>query len=354
MISQKIALFDKYEQLNKFFLDQGVNITPNLYNAFLEFLPKACKYAEEEIPIRPSIIIGSNLLCEGFIKLMQATVITLKKEEIGKTKFAKRLKSFLPFCNNSWRVFINIEDGYVTYGLIRNFNGPMGLNIDDILSNLSPEDKNRLNVSFVLIDVINDFQILLQGLSDSCLLDFRLVDSELSSNGTLNMFCQDILSASPYDKNKLSIAYMKILKLFQQKLHGSLCLIIDYESSLPDDIMKDGIILEEPIDIPKLLIEELNKNTFETPATTMSTHSKYHAFVGLLLDMLNIDGITVLDNMGRIRGYNFFVKSSLEDSENVTGGARSRAAEYLCREKKANYKGVYFQSQDGMNKYVRF
>ena len=72
-----------------------------------------------------------------------------------------------------------------------------------------------------------------------------------------------------------------------------------------------------------------------------------------LLEMLNIDGITVVDDKGRIRAYNVFVSPDVTDAANLSGGARKRAANYLKKQNNSGYIGVYFQSQDGMSIYER-
>ena len=69
--------------------------------------------------------------------------------------------------------------------------------------------------------------------------------------------------------------------------------------------------------------------------------------------MLNVDGITIVDNKGRIRAFNVFVNPNTHENEELSGGARKRAANYLKNTKNSNYIGVYFQSQDGMSNYER-
>ena len=148
------------DAIRTFFLNQNINLPASLYNELLLFLSKACTYEEEEHKVRPSIIIGNNLLDDHVIHLTQATVIPLVKEHSTETRLMKRLKSMLPFCNNGWRVFLNLDDETLTYGIMRNFNGPTGLSIDDILTNMSTSDKESLGINFALIDISSNFEIL--------------------------------------------------------------------------------------------------------------------------------------------------------------------------------------------------
>lgn len=351
--NRKITFSSSNDKIRTFFLEQNVNLPVMIYNELLGFLSKACTYEEEERRIRPSLIIGNNLSDKYVAKITQATVIPFVKENIDKAHLMKRLKAMLPFCNNGWRVFLSLDNDELTYGIMRNFNGPSGLSLDDILTNISIDDKESLGFNFVLVDIASNFEIVLKGNVNSCIVDFRLIDDH-STSGVQDNFCNDLLCAYDGDISKIATAYRKTISLFPQKLHGSICVIIKHDHVLPDDTLKDGIFLETPIDIYPILAEDLNdKQTIHDISSTISSHEKYHAFTGLLLEMLNIDGITVVDNKGRIRAYNVFVNPEATDVENLSGGARKRAANFLRHQKNPNYIGVYFQSQDGMSSYER-
>lgn len=350
---EKISFSNSKDLIITFFTKQNVNLTSSLFSELLGFLSSACIYKEEDQKIRPSIIIGNHLLNAEVAQLTQATVIPFVSESTERAHLVKRLKSILPFCNNGWRVFVSLDEGNLTYGIMRNFNGPSGLNIDDILTTISSSERINLGINFVLIDVTSDFEIMLRGNTDICTIDFRLVTDEKSAGAQVD-FCQDLLSAYDFDIKKVVSAYKKAITLFPQKLHGSICVIVSHDYNLPDSILKDGIFLETPIDIYPILAEDLNeKQSNQDISFTISAHEKFHAFMGLLLEMLNIDGITVVDNKGRIRAYNVFVSPDNVDAENLSGGARKRAANYLRQQKNPNYIGVYFQSQDGMSTYER-
>lgn len=353
MASEKVTFSSNNYAINAFFATQKVALPKRLYQDLLVFLSKACTYEEEERRIRPSLIIGHNLLDKQVKSIVQADIVVLAEDQVEKTHLSKRLKSMLPFCNNGWRVFLNLDNEILTYGIMRNFNGPSGFSIDDILTNMSTVDKESLSVSFVLIDVASNFEILLKGNVDRCTIDFRLND-ENTETETHARFCEDLLSAHEGDIARVATAFRKTVNLFPQKLHGSICLLIKHDHVLPDDILKDGIFLSDPIDIFPILAEDLNeKQSNHTISHTIASHEKYHAYTGLLLEMLNIDGITVVDNKGRIRAYNVFVSPDVTDAANLSGGARKRAANYLKKQNNSDYIGVYFQSQDGMSTYER-
>ena len=353
MRNTKISLSRSGNTIKALFSDERIELPDTFCKALLLFLSKACTYEEEETRIWPRIIICSNLLDNSVVKLLQATTIQFVEEPISKTNLMKRLKSALPFCNTGWKVFINVQEEIVQYGIIRNFNGPTGLSVDDVLLSLSDEDKESLNIHFVLIDAVSNFELRLQTASSNCIIDFRLTDYEEESVSKA-CFCEDLLSACEGDTTKAAIAYKKLIDLFSRKLHGSLCCIIKHDYSLPDCVFNDGIFLKEPIDFITILDKDLaEKSQTQDISATISSHEKYHAFTGILIEMLNIDGITIVDNKGRIRAFNVFVKADTADSNTLSGGARKRAAHYLRSLKSNDYIGVYFQSQDGTSFYER-
>lgn len=257
MASERMVFGTHAESIQHLFSDAKIVLPNELYQDLLRFLSKACGYEEEERKIRPSIIIGHNLQDSSLQKILQSTLIPLVKDRMDSTHLSKRLKSTLPFCNNGWRVYIDIGDECITYGIMRNFNGPTGVNIEEILCGLSDDELLAMNVHFILIDIVSNYEVLLKGNGRECMIDFRLIADETEVNANAG-FCQDILSACESERSKASIAYSKIVKLFSQKLHGCICVIIKHDYELPDTVLKDGIFLENPIDICSILTDELN------------------------------------------------------------------------------------------------
>ena len=351
-IMNNLSFSSQSESLSIFFEMHNIKLPNNFYNELLEFISSACIYEEEGRKLRPSLIVGDNLLNKHLSMLMRANVLCFITENINETHLKKRLKSLIPFCENGWRIFINLDSDVINYGIIRTFNGPTGLNFDDLLSNLSAEEVQYFNLNYILIDVINNFEMILKGNAGSLQINFKLCESDLYNKMFLDRFCEDIIAAVESDKRKLKVAFMKIINLFSQKLHGSICLIINNEYALPDNILKDGVFLPTPIDICAVLTDELNEDNKDVSGI-VSVYEKYYAFTGILLEMLNFDGVTIVDNKGRLRGYNVFVNSDVNSNNALSGGARKRAAEFLCNQKNPNYLGVYFQSQDGLYSYKK-
>ena len=62
---------------------------------------------------------------------------------------------------------------------------------------------------------------------------------------------------------------------------------------------------------------------------------------------IHSDGITIIDNSGRIRAYNVFIETNNKKMRKVTGGARKRAAYTIINSNHKKIVGVYFQSHEG-------
>ncbi|MDE5896354.1 MAG: hypothetical protein K2H43_00910, partial [Clostridia bacterium] len=116
MADVKLSFSTVGERLQTFLIQHRIPLEDRLYSEFLDFLSKACTYEEENKKIKPSLIVGSGLTQDSFVKIAQATVIPFIKEEIAHTCVGKRLKSILPFCNNGWRVFISVDSDAIVYG----------------------------------------------------------------------------------------------------------------------------------------------------------------------------------------------------------------------------------------------
>lgn len=335
-------------KIKEIFASANLVFKEDTMDAILTFLSKIHIYEEEENKIIPEIIIGSGLTNELFGKLFQCEafpIILITEAEIN---IEKIVKPIIPFCDNGWRLFINIDNGSITTGIMRSFAGPSAPSLLDNL--LTPIPGSGIN--YVLIDVVSKFEIRLFSSNNDVLeIDYRLIySSGIDRNTYLQNMVEDLVSSLSLENDEMEAqknAFLKILTLSPKRVHGTICLIIKKECPLPlPGLLEDGIILPAPIDLSQALNELLR-----TPDVS-SLSEKYYALTGLLLLMMNTDGITILDNCGKIRGYNFFIKPSVTETE-IIGGARKRAAYSLIESKNSNLIGVYFQSQDGDIIYER-
>lgn len=350
-----ISLEEKVNDIIHFFEKYNIYLSKELQFQVFDFLKKICSYEEEETKIFPHLILGHNIETEKFSKLFPMEIIHLAQESDDKL-FFKRLKPLLPFCNNGWRVYIDVGEDKINFGIIRNFSGIEGLTVDEVLSDTDKGDidiiREEYNIGYFVIKPISANVLDIVAMDgDKIRINFSLIHpSQNSSEEQKEMFIKDFLSKS--SDEKLFRAMKKIVDLFSQKLHGTICLIVDEECNLPNAQLADGTFLDEPIDLIGLAKEVLDRKSNHTIDYIISLNEKYYAISGLFLDMLNFDGITVIDTCGKIRAYNVFI-TPINGTQVTYGGARKRAAQALLDNKNSNYVGVYFQSQDGNYFYER-
>ena len=114
-----------------------------------------------------------------------------------------------------------------------------------------------------------------------------------------------------------------------------MCVIVDKDYK-DNGFFEDGIWLENPISFSKVFTQSKSYS-----------EEKLQAFATLFINMLNFDGITVVDTTGRVLAYNVFVQSNINRTKNVIGGARKRAAYTIINSRRKHIVGVYFQSHEG-------
>ena len=90
--------------------------------------------------------------------------------------------------------------------------------------------------------------------------------------------------------------YRNIFTNVLSYVNGSICVIVDKDYK-DTGLFEDGIWLKEPLSFSKLFTQSKSYN-----------EEKLRAFADLFLNMLNFDGITIIDNQGRLRAYNVFVE----------------------------------------------
>ncbi|OAT84197.1 hypothetical protein A6P54_02555 [Bacillus sp. MKU004] len=341
---EKIYFSGVKEKVKSILEVELISTQENFINNLLKFMSKITNYEEEESKINPHIIITKNL--KTLTKqISNKYILPVKSGEITGGNLDNCMKSLLPFCNLGWCVFIDINEEYIEYGLIRSFSGPRGLTLTENLL------LNGTNHIMMEIQVTKNSEILLKGVQGSELvIDFKLYDhtEEQENSLLLTNMVEDVTNQieDRQDKKTLQQVFMKLFKIVQNKIHGSILMVVDSNFKPTEDI-KDGIWLSKPINLSSAALDCTGK------ASDIYLSEKYYSLTGLLIEMMNFDGITVINSEGCILGYNVFLNKSLTDALNVSGGARKRTALSLLRLENDSILGVYFQSQDGNTFYER-
>lgn len=342
--------FSKVKTKLKQLIKEEEIVLPNGFlNNFLIFLSNACNYEEEEKKIRPRVLLGSDL--QRFTKSVPNSYkLKIAEGKKSGNDLNKILKSILPFCNNGWIVYIDtngMKKNVIEYGILKSFTGPQGLTYTEVIF----LDEEAARSGLIDVEVLNKYEIKFKCLSQKELLvDFRLYDNKVKDTfiDVIKMAEDTVKDISDKTKNEVAHKVMlKLLKIASQKIHGTICVVVKEDLIFPNEILSDGIWLERSINLVSIAedaIEEQNGPFLG---------EKYYSVSGLFIEMMNMDGITVINTKGEVLGYNAFLRSSNENNHNVTGGARKRAAQALMSTENPNIIGVYFQSQDGSATYKR-
>lgn len=301
------------------------------------FFYKFCNYEEEGQKLRPSLIVTNNM--DAVIKNVPTAYkldVFFDKNEV---LFEQRLKSLISFCKNEWIVYIWLKEDQVVYGICKTFNSIKEKSIDQLIFETKSIIENE-KVSLIFADAISTYAIGLKGTKgNEVTINFSLDNEGLVDyEGVIKRFVSATLTKLKTTKNKINeikILEENIFKRAFRSINGAICVVIDkdYEDT---GLFADGIWLQEPIELSKIFIQ-----------TKSYSDVKLNNIAELFMDMLNYDGITIIDNTGKIRAYNVFVSADNSAAKKIVGGARKRAAYSILNTKKKKIIGVYFQSQDG-------
>ena len=212
-------------------------------------------------------------------------------------------------------------------------------NASNFQQNTTLKDKAD-KVYCILARPMNFYSMTFHSISGNDLvINFSLDKSKSNSfNKEISEFVDATFSKLRTTQRKLQDMKNMYLNIFTNVLsdiHGSICVIIDKDYQ-DNGLFEDGIWLKEPISFSKLFTQSKSYD-----------EEKLQAHADLFMKMLNFDGITIIDNLGRLRAYNVFVEPNAKKVGYIVGGARKRAAFYILSTKKKDIVGVYFQSHEG-------
>ena len=126
-----------------------------------------------------------------------------------------------------------------------------------------------------------------------------------------------------------------IFRHIKSSIHGTILLVVEPEWNA----IEDDSFMSTPEEVGGIDI------SFDSRDSNANCLEMFYS-------MLDYDGITIIDTNGQIRSYHNFCKSKVD--EDIPGGARHRALESLKNSDNENYRGVYFQSQEGKVEYFDF
>ena len=337
--------FDNGRQSIENFIE---NEWPDFPNKFSAQLINLCStlgsYEEEGVKLRSNILITNNI--DLLIRQTQNSYKLIVFEAENLNSFRSNMKSLIPFSKHNWNVYIQINsDETIECGLYKSFNSIKEHSFNTNLF-LNEDLKHKEKLFAFLIQSKSATLLNFKGIKGHELNLRFTFDSKkiLNYDEEINEFVDASFSKLKTTKNKLlqiKTLYHNIFENVFNHIHGCICVVVD-KDYVDNGFFEDGIWLKEPIEFSKLFTQ-----------TKCYSEEKLTSFSELFMDMLNYDGITIIDNKGRIRAYNVFVESDSSKEINILGGARKRAAFTVINSKVKKIVGVYFQSQEGEVFYNR-
>lgn len=342
-MEKKIFFEDARKNVLDLFFVEFPQLQINQVDRFISIFYSLLNYEEESKKIKPSILVTSNI--NAVVKNIPNAKKIIFYEDQDMSNFKARIKALMCFCMRDWNIYINFNEEIIEYGIIKTLTSIKEKSLIQLMSHKSTMDILSKKTNLVLISVQGGGVCKLIGAKgNSCSVCFNLnSQTEYNWENEIYEFVEACVSKIKTTKRKLEDIKNLIANIFHKvfrELHGTICMIVDKEYKDKNGFLQDGTWLKEPIDFGKLF---LRSNKFD--------ENVLRSYADVLTTMLDYDGITVIDNSGKIRAYNVFIESSLNAQKKVVGGARRRAAYTILENKNKKIIGVYFQSQDGDNFY---
>lgn len=310
---------------------------------FLGMFYQLANYEEEGQKIKPTILITSNI--NSIVKNVPKAKKIIFYEDTDTVNFRARIKALMCFCKRDWNIYINFGENTIEYGIIKTLTSLKEKTLLQVLHEKETLDIIAKKTNLVIINVFGGGVCKLIGAKgNECSVCFNLnSQSEYNWDTEISEFIEACVSKVKTTKRKLQDVKNLLGNIFHsvlKGLHGTICMVVDKEFKDKAGFFQDGTWLKEPIEFIKLF---LRSSTFD--------ENILRSYADVLRTMLDFDGITIIDNAGRIRAYNVFIESTQDTNKKIVGGARRRAAYSILQNKNKKIIGVYFQSQDGDNFY---
>ena len=345
---EDIFYIDAKTKIVDFLATEFEDFPMKLQNRLLNFFPEIVNYEEESIKYKPTIMFTNDI--NAIVKaLPNPSKIELFADE-NEHMFASRLKSIVPFCRFDWSVYVGVSPSGITYGVFRNFNSIKEAGLEEIVfASQTLRDKSD-KVFGIFVKPESSFTVKMKSLRGRVAnINFALDVKTVSDwDEEIHEFVEasfSKLKTTARKLNEVKTLYKNIFKNVLKNVRGTICVVVDQDynggaglgaDGERDEFLADGIWLKEPIQLSRLFL-----------SSQAYMEEKLTAMANVFFTMLNFDGITVVDNCGRILAYNVFIETNLKTAGKIIGGARKRAAYTIINSRRRGIVGLYFQSHDG-------
>ena len=336
---EEMIFFDgAKDSVTNFFEKEFENFPALMMSHFLNRFNDILNYAEEGQAIKPKIVFTDNI--EAVSRAIPKSHVLTVFEDTEATMFNSRLKSLLAIIRNDWCLFIDIKENKISYGIMMSFASIKDRNLLRALEQNTTLKDRPTKINCIIARPLNFYSMMLHSISGNNLIVNFSLDKSKSNifNTEIREFVDATFSklrTTQLKLNDMKNMYLNIFTNVLNHINGAICVIVDKDYK-DNGLFEDGIWLKEPLNFSKLFTQSKSYS-----------EEKLRAFADLFMNMLNFDGITIIDNQGRIRAYNVFVEPNSKKVGYIVGGARKRAAYYILSTKKKDIVGVYFQSHEG-------
>lgn len=329
--------------LADFLEDEGIRCH-DTQAALLTLVVALSHYTEEGQSLFPKVLLCADLT--RHLALIQGSgPIEVGKGPKGSKTISRALKKCAPLAKGGWVIYVLLNDTEFQYGVFRAPFSPTALDISDTLVSVQQDSQD---FTAILASQLTEKAVELTGVRSGRRLIYFSDTSEdapspkIALDKLVDLCCSDV----PI-KIKDPVASFITATLYEaiRECHGTLVAVLPPgDDRFFSDLTDRGGVLGEPIDLAELVREYHVLKSEDTLASL-------RAYGTLLSGMIASDGIVILDDRCRIRGYNCFVTSKpgidpAADGQN--GGARKRAFEQLCLlVDDGRLRGCFFRSADG-------
>ena len=342
-MEKKIFFEDARKGVLEFFSIEFPTMTIDTVDHFVSMFYHLVNYEEESQKIRPNIIISSNI--NAVLKAVPDSKKILFYEDKDMVNFKARIKALMCFCRSGWSIYVNFGEEIIEYGIIKSLTSIKEKSLITTIKRSSTLEALSKKTNLIILNVYGGGVCELIGArGNKYSVCFNLnSQSEYNWDSQIEEFVDACVEKIKTTQKKLADIKTLLTNIFYRvlrDLHGTICVVVDKEYKDKNGFLADGTWLKEPIEFGKMFLRSSKFDEYVL-----------RSYADVLTTMLDFDGITVMDNAGRIRAYNVFIEANNDRTTKIVGGARRRAAYSILQNKSKKIIGVYFQSQDGDNFY---
>lgn len=336
---ESITIFEQgRNDLINFINNEYKSFDARLLSHFLNSFNELLDYREEGTHTKPKILFTNNI--DAVLKSIPKAYKLQVFEDNEPIMFNSRLKPLIAIAKKEWCIYIENKEDKFIYGICKTFNSLKEKSlITEIKQSAYLRDRTE-KINCIIAESVNDFEMnLFSTRGNTIRINTSLNPvQDVKKEQTIEEFTKDCFSKLRTTKKKLNEVEIMFYNIFTKvidDLNGAMCVVVDKDYK-DNGFFEDGIWLDTPISFSKLFTQSKSYS-----------EEKLQAFATLFINMLNFDGITVVDTTGRVLAYNVFVENNINRTKNVIGGARKRAAYTIINSRRKHIVGVYFQSHEG-------